>query len=466
MQIFNLPDLGEGLPDAEIHEWFVKEGDQVTLDQPLVSMETAKAVVDVPCPQEGKIAKLYGQPGDIIKTGEPLIAFAASVMRPDKGTVVGNLEETGEISDDQFIIGRQTPTGQRVKATPAVRLLAKKLEINLQAIKGTGDHGIITKEDVQRASKKGLSLPEKTTFPANDFPSTHRPSSRKGKTPLYSPANREAASLALGEKDAVFSSPRGSEAPASPPRESEAPSSPPRESEAPASPTREKEGLSSSWQENTALPLPEGYEPLHGVRRAMLNIMSQSHQEVVSVSIFDEANVQSWKPRSDISIRLIRALIAACKQEGALNAWFDKTHSARKCFKEVNLGIAMDSAEGLFVPVIHNASQYSDEELRQIINEYKQGVQKRTIAADKLKGATISLSNFGKFAGRFANPVVVPPTVAILAVGRLYEGVAVIKGKIEPQALLPLSLSFDHRAVTGGEATRFLGAIIESLQKP
>lgn len=128
MNIFNLPDLGEGLPDAEIHEWFVKEGDTVTADQPLVSMETAKAVVDVPCPQNGKIIKLFGKPGDVIKTGEPLVGFEAGVesaKKVDKGTVVGNLEESTDMSEDNFIIGSGSKSSQRIKTTPAVRLMAK-----------------------------------------------------------------------------------------------------------------------------------------------------------------------------------------------------------------------------------------------------------------------------------------------------------------------------------------------------
>ncbi|SPX59998.1 dihydrolipoamide acetyltransferase [Legionella feeleii] len=155
MNIFNLPDLGEGLPDAEIHEWFVKEGDTVTLDQPLVSMETAKAVVDVPCPQGGTIVKLFGNPGDVIKTGEPLVAFAATESpRIDKGTVVGNLEESTDISDDNFTIGTGNTTSQRAKATPAVRLLAKKLGVALNTLNGSGEHGVITREDVQAAANK------------------------------------------------------------------------------------------------------------------------------------------------------------------------------------------------------------------------------------------------------------------------------------------------------------------------
>lgn len=369
MNIFNLPDLGEGLPDAEIHEWFVKEGDTVKADQPLVSMETAKAVVDVPCPQSGTIVKFFGKPGDIIKTGQPLVAFEAEVAaRVDKGTVVGNLEESSEVSDDHFVVGSGA-SSQRVKATPAVKMLAKKLDVNLSALTGSGEHGMITREDVQQAA-------DKKSQPA------------------------------------------------------------------------------------------EGFEPLRGVRRAMLASMVQSHQEVVPVSIFDEADIACWKEQTDITVRLIHAISHAVSKEPALNAWFDTAHNARKCFDKLHLGIAMDSDEGLFVPVIHDVAKHSDKELRNIINDYKNAVRERAVPPENLKGATITLSNFGKFAGRFASPIIVPPMVAILAVGRLYEGVVSCNGKIEAHRLLPLSLSFDHRAVTGGEATRFLGAVIESLQKP
>jgi pyruvate dehydrogenase E2 component (dihydrolipoamide acetyltransferase) len=160
MNIFNLPDLGEGLPDAEIHEWFVKEGDTVAADQPLVSMETAKAVVDVPCPQGGIISKLYGKPGDVIKTGEPLVAFTSTAAKTaDKGTVVGNLEESSEITEDNFTIGIQHSEKTRIKATPAVKMLAKKLNVDLSALKGTGEFGVITREDVQAQADKSAQIP-------------------------------------------------------------------------------------------------------------------------------------------------------------------------------------------------------------------------------------------------------------------------------------------------------------------
>lgn len=368
MTIFKLPDLGEGLPDAEIHEWYVKEGDRVETDQPLVSMETAKAVVDVPAPQAGIISKLYGQAGDIIKTGDPLLAFESTATKaPDKGTVVGNLEESTESSEDNFRVG-SAERSDNLRVTASARTLAKQWDIALEHIQGSGEHGVIQRSDVEKLISK----------------------------------------------------------------------------------------------ENKTL---EGYEPLRGVRRSMLKVMVESHKEVVPVSIFDEADINSWDDKQDITVRLIRAIVAACKKEPALNGFFDGKSQSRKLIKEVHLGLAMDSADGLFVPVIRDAAQKSDAALREEINLYKQQVSDRSINPEHLKDASISLSNFGKFAGKFANPIIVPPMIAILAVGRLYEAAVSHQSKIESHRILPLSLSFDHRAVTGGEATRFLGAVIDSLQQ-
>lgn len=363
MNIFNLPDLGEGLPEAEIHEWFVKEGDWVNADQPMVSMETAKAVVDVPCPQSGTISKCFGKPGDIIKTGAPLVAFVEKKSSSDKGTVVGKLEESAEIIEDHFKIG--SSHSSRPKTTPAVRLFAKKMGVDLSLLVGTGEHGVITREDVQKKAHGNAAI-------------------------------------------------------------------------------------------------PEGYELLHGVRRAMLQSMTQSHQEVVPVTVFDEVHIQHWNPDTDITLQVIRAITHAAHKEPALNAWFNTKHSARKLFNHVHLGLAMDSEDGLFVPVIKDVERLSDAELRAEIDELKIAVSKRTLPKEKFQGATITLSNFGKFSGKFASPIIIPPTVAILAVGRMYEIKSDDKHYIK---VLPLSLSFDHRAVTGGEATRFLGEIMSALQK-
>lgn len=369
MTIFNLPDLGEGLLDAEIHEWFVKEGDSVKRDQPLVAMETAKAVVDVPAPEDGVIKKCYGDIGSIIKTGAPLIEFEAPANQsPKSSTVVGKLEETHDANLHHLEtshIKHQLP-----KATPQVRHLALSFGIDLKDVQASGEYGVITIDDVKKYHQQHQDM-------------SHQ--------------------------------------------------------------------------------LELVIEPLKGVRRQMAKAMVESHQKVVPVTIFDEAVIQTDIPGFDISVKLIQAICHAAHVEPSLNAWFNGQE--RQLFKHVNLGLAIDSPEGLFVPVIMNADTLTGSELRSEINRLKNGVMQRSLAPESFNLASISLSNFGKFAGKFANPIIVPPMVAILAVGRIFDAYTpATNGPIICQKI-PLSLSFDHRAITGGEATRFLGAIITYLEQ-
>jgi 2-oxoisovalerate dehydrogenase E2 component (dihydrolipoyl transacylase) len=374
MKIFHLPDLGEGLAEAEIREWYVKVGDEVKVDQPLVSMETAKAVVDVPSPYAGKIITLHGNANDIVKTGAPLITYEieGAPVQADKGSVVGKLETSEQKWDDgDVVIGAAKPKTATIKAMPAARVLAQQMNIDLSLVKATGPQGLITANDV-------------------------------------------------------------------------------------------KNFMDSSSA--SSVTLTGNTEPLRGVRRVMAQIMAQSHKEVVPVTIVEDVDLTDLPPKTDITVRLLKAIVAACKEEPALNAWFDGKALERKVFDEVHIGIAVDSAEGLFVPVIKNAETRSDAELRQMVDDYKKTVSDRSVSPKDLAGGTITLSNFGTIAGRYATPIIVPPTVAILGCGRSRETAIVRNGQIVAGKIMPLSLTFDHRAATGGEATRFLGAVIKHLK--
>lgn len=371
MKIFHLPDLGEGLAEAEIREWYVKVGEIVKVDQPIVSMETAKAIVDVPSPYAGKITHLYGNVNEIIKTGAALVSFETNDVEQDKGSVVGKLE-TGNTKWDEghVIVGAATTGSPAIKAVPAARVLAKELNVDLNQVTGTGPNGLITVMDV-----KHVLQAHSTSFKTD------------AKT-----------------------------------------------------------------------------ESLHGVRRFMAQAMVQSHQEIVPVTIVEDADISDFSDKTDLTVQLLKAIVAAAKKEPALNAWFDGKTLGRKLFDSVNIGIAVDSDEGLFVPVIKDVENDSEEALRERINAHKKAVYERRISAIDMQGATITLSNFGMIAGRYATPIIVPPAVAILACGRSREVPLVRHKEIVVGRILPLSLTFDHRAVTGGEATRFLGAIIEYLQ--
>lgn len=365
MKTFYLPDLGEGLPDAEIRSWHVQVGDEVKTDDIMVSMETAKAVVDVPAPRAGKIIKLYGQVGDVIKTGAALVEFEEGEEQHSSNTVAGTLPVSDTVLNESAMgVKPQNQTSAALKILPALRLLAKQLNVELNSIIATGPNGQITAEDIAHAAK-----------------------------------------------------------------------------------------------------VTSAYTPLHGVRRQMAIGMEQAHHACVPVTVVDDADIHAWAAHTDITLRIIRALLHAIKTEPALNAWYDGKTQARQLQEVLHLGLALDNEEGLFVPVIKNVHALSSAALRQTINDYKQRAKARQLRPDELTGCTLVLSNFGNFAGRYANPIVVPPTVAILGTGRIRDEVVAYQGQTVIHKRMPLSLTFDHRAVTGGEATRFLNAVMQDLEK-
>jgi 2-oxoisovalerate dehydrogenase E2 component (dihydrolipoyl transacylase) len=481
IKTFYLPDLGEGLPDATIVEWLVKEGDIVKLDAPLVSMETAKAVVEVPAPYSGKVAKLYGKNGDVIDTGAALIdveidpklpqradteatghhhgpAKAAAAKsggstarddtkkvvaadddgaisssgkapRADAGTVVGAME-----TSDRVVSERAVAVGG-VKAVPAVRALAKKLGVDLSKVIPTGAGGVATLQDVKNAAAAG----------------TARISS-----PL--PPGEVGARSATGE------------GPGTPQRQ--APTVPSSAAAGHLLPKGEgRTALSASGQPMRTSPpaQPAVYgqpDQLKGVRRNMARVMADAHAKVVPTTLADDADIHAWLPGNDVTVRLIRALVEACKAVPALNAWFDGDNLTRTLHPHVDIGIAVDTEDGLFVPALRNADVLDAAGLRTAINRIREQVKTRSIPAEELKGYTISLSNFGVFAGRYATPIVVPPCVAIVAAGKLRHEVVAVMGAIETHRVIPLSLTFDHRAATGGEAARFLKALLDDLALP
>jgi pyruvate dehydrogenase E2 component (dihydrolipoamide acetyltransferase) len=392
MTTFNLPDLGEGLPDAEIVSWHVAEGDAVKTDDPLVSVETAKAVVEVPSPHTGVITKLYASAGDIVATGAPLVDFAegasAEVAQPaaeekteSAATVVGNVPTSSEVLQETAIAGgsRRRKKG-RIKATPSVRTQAKRLGIDLADVTPTGKNGQITAKDLEAFGSKQKS-------PAR--PALARPAMTPGQA--------------------------------------------------------------------TAL---------RGSRRAMAQSMSMHRDQVALCTMFDDADIQEWLNKRDFTARIMRALVAGCAAEPALNGFFDAESMIHQTESRVDMAMAVDTEDGLIVPVIRNVEEMSLDEIRAAVAKVKQATINRSVAPQDMVNYTITLSNFGMLAGRYATPLMVPPTVAILGTGKLQHDVVAVMGGIEVHRRIPLSLSFDHRCVTGGEACRFLAAVIQDLEKP
>ncbi len=196
----------------------------------------------------------------------------------------------------------------------------------------------------------------------------------------------------------------------------------------------------------------------------MAQNMERAHAEVVPATVTDLADIDDWPPGTDITMRLIRAIAAGCKAEPALNAWYLGRDQGRRLHDKVHLGIAMDTEDGLFVPVLRDVANRDAADLRRGLERMKADVSARTVPMEELRGQTITLSNFGMFGGRHAALVVLPPQVAILGAGRVREAVVARGGKALIHRVLPLTLTFDHRPVMGGEASRFLAAVVADLE--
>lgn len=392
MSTFRLPDLGEGLAEAEILEWHVRAGDQVLVDQPMVSVETAKAVVEVPVPYSGTIKALHGSVGDIIATGAPLIEF-------DSGTVVGAMPA---VSEEEFvesaIIGRSRANGAaRNRAVPMARALAKRLGLDLENLVGSGPGGVIKLDDVL----------------------------------VHAPMTAPAASQIDGR-------------------------------------SMDGGGANGGGANGRAITVPAGAaaEPLRGARRAMARTMSLSRDQVPLSTVCDDADIHAWNRRGDYMLRLIRAMISAARAEPALNAWYDAASNTRILLRHIDLAIAVDTPSGLIVPVLRKIETKTPEELRAAIAAHKSAAHERSTTPEDLRDFTLMLSNFGTLAGRYGTPRVVPPAVAILGAGKVRPEPVVVGDTVTAHRRMPLSLSFDHRCITGGEACRFLAAAIGDLERP
>ncbi len=360
---FVLPDLGEGLQEAEIVAWHVSEGENVVADQPLVSVETDKAVVEVPSPRSGRISRLFAAKGDLVKVGAVLVEFVSGEVK-DSGTVVGALDQA---KPERAPASPAPSQATQRLVSPAVRVLAKTLNVAIDLVEPTGAAGSVTRADVERAA-------------------------------------RAISRLGAGE-------------------------------------------------------------PLRGMRRAMAQRMSQSHREVVPAGVVDDADIGDWTHDEDITVRLIRAIAAACAAVPAMNAHYDSSASTRHIMQRIDVGIAVDTEDGLIVPVLRNVGERDSRDLRAGLDRLRSDAATRIVPPEELKGATITLSNFGRFGGRYAHLVIVPPQVAIVGAGRVRDAIVAHLGTPAIRKSLPLSIMFDHRVVNGGEGARFLAALKADLEQ-
>ncbi|MEO1716510.1 MAG: dihydrolipoamide acetyltransferase family protein [Planctomycetota bacterium] len=431
--IFLLPDIGEGLQEAELKEWLVAVGDTVEENQNIAEVETDKALAEIPSPRNGVIAELCGEPGEMMAVGEPFVKFVGDVgeapaaapapapaaetvsepseEREDAGTVVGS------VSDD---LPGMSSNGKAL-AAPAVRRLARDLGVDINACAGTGLGGRVTKKDVEAHAKGGgASAPAPSRAPA---PAPRSASDDAVQRAVAAPVRREVASIPAGEDRQTV--------------------------------------------------------PFRGIRRKIAERLRESVDKAVHFTVMDEADITDLnilrKKLSGASGEKLSPLpfvaSAICKvlardEFRPLNATTDDEKQEITRHRPIHLGLAVDTDDGLMVPVIRDCDALGVLEIGREVVRVANGARARTIARDELMGSTFTLSNVGSHAGRFATPIINYPEAGILAAGRAREGMVVKNGMFRVGMLLPLSLACDHRVVDGALAAMALAEIVKLLQSP
>ena len=415
-RVFNLPDLGEGLEDAEIVEWKVSEGDSVELNQPLIEVNTAKALVEIPSPIVGRVTTLHGKAGDVVEVGAPLVTFEieggaeepkeaepAAASKREAVLVGYGVEEGGGGGKRRPKLKppgpRKAPAAatveatapspssgeaKEVKATPPVRRLAREREIDLSTVKGTGPEGRITREDVLGAAGAGAAAPS------------------------------------IGDEG-------------------------------------------------------DTREPVRGVRRMIAEKMARSWREVPHVTTFhevDATHVDALRKKltedsgSKVSALAIvaRALVDTCGRHPKLNSSWDEDAHEIVLRSKHHVGIATDTERGLLVPVVHDSGEKGIVQIAQEISELVELARAGKATLEQLTGGTITITNVGTYGSRSGTPIINIPEVCILALGRIEQRPAVVDGQIVARPSVTLALSFDHRVIDGADADKAMTDLRELLE--
>ncbi|HHQ47667.1 MAG TPA: 2-oxo acid dehydrogenase subunit E2 [Acidobacteria bacterium] len=455
--VFNFPDVGEGIEEGRIVEWLVAEGQTVTVDQPLVKVETDKAVVELPSPRAGTVVRLHHEAGAEIHVGDPLVTLAEAgeetvsretAAAPSRegaasGEVFGEPEaravtaarETAPVeataapeasapSETPATVPASPPVpeeapattpSRRPLATPRTRALARELGVDLGTVRGTGPAGRITDEDVRRAQA------------AADAPAGPAPPERPAATPASRPARATR----------------------------------------PAAPATAAAG--------------ERRVPLTHLRKVIARSMREAKDTAAHVTHVDEADVTAMLAlhatmKADAAERLgvrltllplfVRALVAALEDHPELNARVDEEAGEMVFPARHDIGIAVDTEEGLIVPVVRDAGSKSLLELAVEIADLAERARRRELGLEELRGGTCTITNIGPLGGVFATPIIPVPQLSIVGLHTIKERAVVVDGEIVVRKMMYLSVSFDHRWIDGAQAARFMTDLVRLVENP
>ncbi|MHB8190259.1 MAG: dihydrolipoamide acetyltransferase family protein [Ferrimicrobium sp.] len=403
---WKFPDVGEGLHEAQIVKWYLSEGDSVERDQPLVDVETDKAIVTIPSPVSGGIDKLLFQEGDTVKVGEVVISFRTSKEDTPKSSEAPRARSAPRAQAQEAPpLNVTRVAGGTVLATPAVRRLARERGIDIAVVSGSGPGGRVLAQDLSNEAAKPVEV-------------------HHGLVSLETTGSQSSQKIL----DAV-----------------------------------------------------DERRPLVGVRKRIAENMARSWAHAVQVSVFEEAEVEGLvKFRRELNERLgqegrrlsylpIIAKVAAALlgRFPDLNASLDEEAGEIVVHRAHHIGVAVDDPGGLMVPVVHDIDRLTLREVGDELTRLIEGARSHTLTVPDLTGSTFTITNYGTIGGVFATPIINYPEVGILGVGPIRRRPVVAQDdSIRAADTMTLSLTFDHRVVDGGYASRFLVSMVELLRDP
>ena len=381
MAQFRLPDLGEGVTEAEIDRWLVKEGQDVSEDEPLVEVMTDKATVEIPSPYAGPVTEIHVQAGEVVPVGTVLVTIGGGAEEPAP-------EEPEKVAIVETVADAE-PSG--VKATPPVRRLARSLGVDLTTVKASGPDGRILREDVEAA--------------AGDAPQ---------------PLGRPEEPISAGGRRVA----------------------------------------------------------LRGIRRAVAERMSEAHRAIPAVTHVEECDVTELDAtrraanEADANVRLtylpfiVKAVVRGLQEHPSLNASLDEEAGEIVFHDRYDIGIAVDTDDGLTVPVLRDADKKAVPALAREIDDLASRARSGGLAPDELRGGTFTITSPGPYGGLMATPIILHPQTGILGVHRAIERPVVRDGQVVVRKMMNLSVSFDHRVLDGMTAARFALRVATLLEHP
>ena len=415
---FILPDLGEGISEAQIIRVLIKEGDMVAEDQYLMEVETDKAAVEIPSPYGGIAQKVHVEEGQTINVGDVIVTFDGgngNVAAPKaKAAKVPTKEASSVIAPVAEVARTASPTMGEiagVSAAPIVRKLARKMGVDLSTVHGTGPGGRITRTDLENHGARRATIPA----------APGRQTTRAARTPTPIPEG-----------------------------------------------TREAD----KWGQVRRVPLSQ-------IRKTIARQMSLSVRTIPHVTHCDEADISELEqtrqhlneatggiPKITAMTFVIRAVCLALRKFPMFNASFDEESQAIIYKEYLSVGIAVDTDRGLVVPVVRDTDQLGLFDVANSLRAIAEKIRSNKFGIEELRGGTFTITNVGALGGSFTTPIINYPEVAILGLGRSRSTVVVKNGEIAEALTLPLSLSFDHRATDGANAARFMREIVDYLETP